>query len=72
MRLFKYVPRVRLLVALAAVMGAAILAGCGSSSSSYQQRPGREQRRHEFVEQLGLLRKHRVERHIVVRTQSPA
>jgi branched-chain amino acid transport system substrate-binding protein len=33
-RLFEYVPRVRLFVALAAVLGAAILAGCGSSSSS--------------------------------------
>ena len=39
MRLFNYVPRVRLLVALAAVMGVAILAGCGSSSSSTSSAP---------------------------------
>jgi branched-chain amino acid transport system substrate-binding protein len=39
-RLFEYVPRVRLLVALAAVLGAAILAGCGSSSSSTSSAPG--------------------------------
>jgi branched-chain amino acid transport system substrate-binding protein len=38
-RLFEYVPRVRLLLALAAVLGAAILAGCGSSSSSTSSAP---------------------------------
>jgi branched-chain amino acid transport system substrate-binding protein len=37
--LSEYVPRVRLLVALAAVVGAAILAGCGSSSSSTSSAP---------------------------------
>jgi branched-chain amino acid transport system substrate-binding protein len=39
-RLFEYVPRVRLLLALAAVLGAAVLAGCGSSSSSTSSAPG--------------------------------
>ena len=39
MRLFEYVPRARLLLALAAVLGAAILAGCGSSSSSTSSAP---------------------------------
>ena len=41
MRLFEYVPRARLWVALVAVLGvAAILAGCGSSGSSTSSAPG--------------------------------